>query len=153
MRRLQPLSLPPLKDTQGSKRMANNTPRQNLWWRVRNTPRTPLPQDLDAPHIPWTRCRARRRKNTTLSDIAAPTVLTDRNSPQYWRKTPPGNRDDARKTTPDTDTGHFSGKCDDAPPQTDARYSLTSSLANVREDDTMEDMDTPLSQHDETHKQ
>jgi hypothetical protein len=82
-----------------------------------------------------------RHRYTGESDGAQhPTVLEE--------NTPPGKRDQARKPTPEKDTGLLSGKSDDVKSHPDARQSQTSSLASVRNYDTMNDMDTPLSQRD-----
>jgi hypothetical protein len=73
-----------------------------------------------------------------------PTAMEDNNSP--------GERDVTNKTTPQSDTGFHSGKGDDTKSQPDARRSHNLSLASVGDDETMDEMDTPLSQRDEASK-
>jgi hypothetical protein len=64
----------------------------------------------------------------------------------------PDRKDDAHKPAQGTDTGHLSGKCDDAKSGPHTLQSQNSGLAGSK-DDIMNDMSTILLQRAEAHMQ
>jgi len=65
---------------------------------------------------------------------------------------PSGKTNDTCQQKPGTDAGHLPGKGDAVNSLQTPRHPLSSSQTSINDDDTMDDMEAPATQHDDNHK-